>query len=366
MNSKKFKEYALLATFMLIMQMSFAQNYNIQQNQQNVNINVPVIEKTVYVDRYRTVYIERRAPFRLKEPMLLHGYLLVYTEDIGDFKSQTEAQSIICNINNACQYDHDTWRIPTPAELRVLEANADKIGLGDGIYLATDHANGILRLVSTGVSVSKRKEQEEKAAQIAEEKRQRELEREREREREYERKMKERQQQAELARQRQEQEKAKALAEWSKKNPQEAIKQRTGLEILVTYGGWEKKHEWPNGYRLATSQDIQTILKTFANNKEVLIALFKSDKLIVTNNSYRSQSYYYENSWTLSNGASRRYPEHGRHCWITVWKELYSRNSDYPREYKRIDGYKSKQLAISSGENDAAHYELFYYVWVKK
>jgi hypothetical protein len=47
-----------------------------------------------------------------------------------------------------------------------MEKNADKIGLGDGIYLATSHKNGILRPVSTGPSI-----QEQRAAQYAEEQR---------------------------------------------------------------------------------------------------------------------------------------------------------------------------------------------------
>ena len=34
-----------------------------------------------------------------------------------------------------------------------MEANADKIGLGDDIYLATDHSNGVLRLVSTDETI---------------------------------------------------------------------------------------------------------------------------------------------------------------------------------------------------------------------
>ena len=38
---------------------SQTQNAVIQQNQQNVNINLPIIEKPVYVERYRTVYINK-------------------------------------------------------------------------------------------------------------------------------------------------------------------------------------------------------------------------------------------------------------------------------------------------------------------
>jgi uncharacterized protein (TIGR02145 family) len=73
--------------------------------------------------------------------------LWVYTEDIGNFKQPP--LDVIRSINAQNMYGRDNWRIPTPDELAVLENNADKVGLGDDIYLATDHANGILRLVST-------------------------------------------------------------------------------------------------------------------------------------------------------------------------------------------------------------------------
>lgn len=69
--------------------------------------------------------------------------------------------SAIANINSLALHGHDNWRIPTPDELAVLEANADKIGLGDDIYLATDHRNGVLRLVATGPSETKKVEEDD-------------------------------------------------------------------------------------------------------------------------------------------------------------------------------------------------------------
>lgn len=127
--------------------MGFAQNVNANQNQQIINLNVPIIEKKVYVDRYRPVYIEKpRVARKLEKPVLLLGYLWVYPEDLGNF-SQVPI-GVINSINAQKPYGRDNWRIPTPDELAVLEANADVIGLGDEIYLATDHRNGVLRLVS--------------------------------------------------------------------------------------------------------------------------------------------------------------------------------------------------------------------------
>jgi hypothetical protein len=52
---------------------------SVQQNQQNVNINLPVIEKTVYVDRYRTVYVDRPQPKRVaKKTSCTHTIIGVF------------------------------------------------------------------------------------------------------------------------------------------------------------------------------------------------------------------------------------------------------------------------------------------------
>lgn len=132
----------------------FAQSISINQSQQqSVNINLPVIEKKVYVDRYRTVYVEKpRTARKLSAPVQLLGYLWVYPEDLGTFNQVPT--SVIANINAQSPYGRNNWRIPTPDELAVLEANAEKVGLGNDIYLATDHRNGVLRLVSTGQSIA--------------------------------------------------------------------------------------------------------------------------------------------------------------------------------------------------------------------
>ena len=132
----------ILSTFSLS-----AQSYSVNNNQQQININVPVIEKPVYIERYRTVYVDKpRTARKLDKPVLLLGYLWVYPEDLGNFKQVPVG--VINSINAQSPYGKNNWRIPTPDELAVMEANADKIGLGDDIYLATDHRNGVLRLVS--------------------------------------------------------------------------------------------------------------------------------------------------------------------------------------------------------------------------
>ena len=124
-----------------------SQGVTVNQQSQQVNINVPVIEKPVYIERYRTVYVNKpRVAKKLDKPVLLLGYLWVYPEDLGNFSRVPSG--VINSINAQRPYGRNTWRIPTPDELVILEANAEKVGLGDDIYLATDHCNGVLRLVA--------------------------------------------------------------------------------------------------------------------------------------------------------------------------------------------------------------------------
>ena len=182
------KKLLVLSSLFLISLMVYSQNYNNVNNNNNVNNviinNQPVIERVKYIEKYRTVYVDKPQPKRyartLSAPVCLLGSIWVYTEDIGDFRSQSDASDILQRLNSVGAYGRNDWRIPTSAELSVMEQNADKIGLGDGIYLATSHKNGILRPVSTGSTIA-----QQKAAQDAERKRyeaeQRKLEEERNR-----------------------------------------------------------------------------------------------------------------------------------------------------------------------------------------
>jgi formylglycine-generating enzyme required for sulfatase activity len=132
------------------------------QQQQNViiqnSVEPVVIEKHVYIERYRTAYVKKpqpaRTPRKLTAPVLLLGHLWVHTEDLGNFKQQPH--DIVSATNRQVPFDRDDWRIPTPSELAVMENNADKIGIGDDMYMATDARNGVLRLVSTGKTASEK------------------------------------------------------------------------------------------------------------------------------------------------------------------------------------------------------------------
>ena len=153
-----------ILVFMLFSSYCYGQVQGQQQNNTVViqnNTTPVVIEKPVYIERYRTVYVDKPQPQRvakkLSAPVQLLGYLWVHTEDLGNFKQQPH--SVITSVNAQSPHGRNDWRIPTPDELAVMENNADKIGLGDDIYMATDQSNGVLRLVSTGKTVAEKEKE---------------------------------------------------------------------------------------------------------------------------------------------------------------------------------------------------------------
>lgn len=137
----KFFFFALLA---LVAYDSFAQSV------------LPTINKAYYNATYRQngtfsrTKQPERPPKKLQSPVTLNGYLVVYTEDLGYFSQHPTAA--IEQINAQRKFGRDNWRIPTPDELSIMEANAGTLGLGSDIYMCTTHANGRLRLVSTNGS----------------------------------------------------------------------------------------------------------------------------------------------------------------------------------------------------------------------
>ena len=147
-------------------------NQNINQNSIIIN-NQPVIEKKEYIIKYRPIYIEKPQPRRyarkLPTPIRLQGFLWVYPEDLGTYADGPN--DIIAQINRQELHGRNNWRIPTTNELQLMENYAEQCGLGDGIYLSTSHRNGILRLVSTGMSVQEQHNQAaaERARQAREE-----------------------------------------------------------------------------------------------------------------------------------------------------------------------------------------------------
>ena len=169
-----------LFLFMFVANFSYGQNIN-QNVNQNINQNSiiinnqPVIEKKEYIIKYRPVYIEKPQPRRyarkLPAPICLQGFLWVYPEDLGTYTDGPN--DIIAQINRQGLHGRNDWRVPTTNELQLMENYAEQCGLGDEIYLSTSHSNGILRLVSTGMSV--REQRNQAAAEWARQAREEEL-----------------------------------------------------------------------------------------------------------------------------------------------------------------------------------------------
>ena len=107
MERPKMKKQYIINLCLLTLLMSgksVAQNYNanINQNQNTVIVNnQPVIERVHYIEKYRTVYVNKPQPKRcartLSAPVCLVGSIWVYIEDLGDFQSQYDAMEISFN-----------------------------------------------------------------------------------------------------------------------------------------------------------------------------------------------------------------------------------------------------------------------------
>lgn len=90
-----------------------------------------------------------------KGVVVLHGYLKVYPEDLGQFDSYP--QRIVEQINKNAEYGYDTWRLPTREEMQLIQANKGKIGgLTSTNYMtnSTKYTKGTIRLVTDGATKS--------------------------------------------------------------------------------------------------------------------------------------------------------------------------------------------------------------------
>ena len=90
-----------------------------------------------------------------KGVVVLHGYLKVYPEDLGQFDSYP--QNIVEQINKNAEYGYDTWRLPTKEEMQLIQANKGKIGgLTSANYMTsnTRYTKGTVRLVTDGATKS--------------------------------------------------------------------------------------------------------------------------------------------------------------------------------------------------------------------
>lgn len=132
-----------------------AQSNNVNQNTIILN-NQPVVERVV--EKEHVVYVTPTPPKRrshsISSPICLLGKIWVYTEDLGKFKSTSQANEILQHLNSTKAYDRNDWRIPTQAEIAVMKKNYNITGLGNGTYMTTSNNEGFLRPVSTGITIS--------------------------------------------------------------------------------------------------------------------------------------------------------------------------------------------------------------------
>ena len=78
------------------------------------------------------------------EVVVLHGYLKLYPEDLGEFHGKP--YDLIRNINKEESYGYDSWRLPTQEELDLISSNGYLSGLK---YMTQSNPNGVLLLVTT-------------------------------------------------------------------------------------------------------------------------------------------------------------------------------------------------------------------------
>ena len=110
------KEYFLLIISIFVFFVNYCSGQTtVVQQQQQVVVNPVVIEKPVYIEKYRTVYVDKpkRVARKLDKPVLLLGYLWVHTEDLGNFKQQQLDGLTVLTLKNLMvgiigEYQHQT------------------------------------------------------------------------------------------------------------------------------------------------------------------------------------------------------------------------------------------------------------------
>lgn len=78
------------------------------------------------------------------EVVVLHGYLKLYPEDLGEFHGKP--YDLIRKINDEISYGYDSWRLPTQEELDLIRSNGYLSGLK---YMTQSDPRGVLLLVTT-------------------------------------------------------------------------------------------------------------------------------------------------------------------------------------------------------------------------
>ena len=76
--------------------------------------------------------------------VVLHGYLKLYPEDLGEYKNTP--YTLIRYINKEISYGYDSWRLPTQEELDLIRSKGYLSGLK---YMTQSDPRGVLLLVTT-------------------------------------------------------------------------------------------------------------------------------------------------------------------------------------------------------------------------
>ena len=91
-----------------------------------------------------TKITEDNSKREISEVVVLHGYLKLYPEDLGEFHGKP--YDLIGNINKEESYGYDSWRLPTQEELDLIRSNGYLSGLK---YMTQSDPRGVLLLVTT-------------------------------------------------------------------------------------------------------------------------------------------------------------------------------------------------------------------------
>jgi len=82
--------------------------------------------------------------------VVLHGYLKLYPEDLGEYKNTP--YTLIKKINEEEAYGYDSWRLPTEEEMDIIRSDGYLSGLK---YMTQSDPRGVLLLVTTAETYCK-------------------------------------------------------------------------------------------------------------------------------------------------------------------------------------------------------------------
>lgn len=104
----------------------------------------PKVEEKEVPKNMTTKITEDNSKRERNELVVLHGYLKLYPEELGEFNGKPT--TLIKQINDEAKYGHNTWRLPTQEELDLIRSNGYLSGLK---YMTKWSPKGNLLLVTT-------------------------------------------------------------------------------------------------------------------------------------------------------------------------------------------------------------------------